>query len=111
MSIEEEAMRWAYALSLRPFLFALDVVLAVLLIVFLVVAWRLRRALVSRRFDTNPSRVRALRSATRLDGAPVLGDTGIVGRPNHAPAARGLVAGHQPPTAFRVSGPRSSTGT
>lgn len=111
MSVEEEAMRWIYALSLWPGATALDVALAFLLIVFLVAAWRLMRALVPRRFDSNPSHDRALRSATRLDGFRAPGNAGTTARPDPTPALPGLVAGRRPSTAFRSHGSRSSTGT
>jgi hypothetical protein len=111
MSVEDEAMRWLYALSLRPGVFALDLALGVLLIVFVVAAWRLTSALAPRRFDTNASHARPLRPATRLDGASALGNAGTVVRPDPAPTARGLVAGRRSSTAFRAFGSRSSTGT
>jgi hypothetical protein len=113
MTVVDEAMRWTYALSLRPGLFGLDAALAVLLGVFVIVAWRLTVNLVLRRPRTSgiaTLHTRPLRAVPRLDGAPSFGNAGTVGRPVQTGAAR-PGADRQSSADFRSSGSRSSTGT
>jgi hypothetical protein len=113
MTVGDEAMRWAYALALRPGVIGLDAALAVLVVVFVIAAWRLTALLVLRRFDTsgtNTSHARPLRSVVRLDGAPAF-NAGAVGRPGPTPTARSLGADRQSSPDVRSSASRSSTGT
>jgi hypothetical protein len=85
MTLEDEAMRWLYAVSLRTSAFALDLVLGLLLTLFVVVVWRLTWAVLRRDFDRELA-APPLRSARRPDGARSPGAPSA--RPGPLPGAR-----------------------
>jgi hypothetical protein len=88
MSLEEEAMRWLYAASLRPSVFAVDAALGVLLAVFLVVVWRLMRAAPRRRSEHEPPTL--FRLVRRRAGAKGFGPVGKAVRPVPVASTRAL---------------------
>jgi hypothetical protein len=75
MNLEDEAMRWLYAVSLRSPVSAIDVALGMLLAVFLVSLWRLGRAARRQRRGREPDsavrRPARPHDGARAGGAPV----------------------------------------
>jgi hypothetical protein len=68
MSLEDEAMRWLYAVSQHSTGFALDMGLGLLLTAYVMVVWRLVTTVLRQRREGEPA-TPALCSTRRPDGA------------------------------------------
>ena len=92
MTLEDEAMRWLYAVSQRSDVLVVDTALVALLAVFLVVAWRLTRTLLQKPRErgrvTPPRRAAHRPNETRPGGGTPL-------RPGPMPSARILGGEHR----------------